>query len=135
MKFITELFFYGYVGLLIVAGAWGVIGARRDQRMLLGLDLQLLSPVSAASVLSQYRFLRAIEFGFGSLSFVFRRQIFTDVVFNRLFLVTMSLGVAARIISLLADGRPHRVFYFFLVTEAIGAALIFVYSRSTLVPQ
>lgn len=132
MKLLTDLFFFGYVGLLIVAGAWGVFGARLDQRLLLGLDLRALEPRTAASVVSQYRFLRAIECGFGLFAFIFRHDIFTVPLFNQLFLATMTLGVVARGVSLLVEGRPRPAFYFFLATEAVGAVLIYAYTRHTL---
>lgn len=132
MKLLTDLFFFGYVGLLIVAGAWGVFGARLDQRLLLGLDLSTLEPRTAASVVSQYRFLRAIECGFGLFAFIFRHAIYTVPLFNQLFLATMTLGVVARVVSLRVEGRPRPVFYFFLATEAVGAVLIFAYTRHTL---
>jgi uncharacterized protein DUF4345 len=132
MKLLTELFFYGYVGLLIVAGGWGVIGARLDHRILFGLDPGILEHRTGASVVSQYRFLRAIECGFGLFALLWRHEIFTVLPFNRLFLATMTLGVVARVISLVMEGRPRPVFYFFLGSEAIGAVLIFMYTRGTL---
>jgi hypothetical protein len=133
MKLLTDLFFFGYAGLLTVAGGWGVLGARRDHRSLLGVDLSALSPRTAASVLSQYRFLRAIEFGFGVFALVFRREIYTELPFNRVFLAAMLLGVLARIVSLVADGKPRGIFYAFLVSEGIGFVLIFIHTRGTLV--
>lgn len=133
MKLLTEIFFFGYVGLLIVAGGWGVLGARLDQRLLFGLDLSALDRPTSASVVSQYRFLRAIEFGFGLFALLWRHEIFTERSFNQLFLATMTLGVVARVISLLLEGRPRPVFYFFMGSEAIGAILIFAYTRGTLV--
>ena len=133
MKLLTEIFFYGYVGLLIVAGGWGVVGARFDHRLLFGFDPGTLPPSADASLVSQYRFLRAIELGFGVFSLVFRSEIFTLWLFNRVFLGGMTLGVVARLVSLVMDGRPRAIFYFFLVSEAIGAALLFFYTRNALV--
>ena len=100
MKWLSNIFFYGYVFLLIVAGAWGAcFAAQLDHNVLFNLDVQTLAPKTAASLLSQYRFLRAIEFGFGIFAFLFRREIFSNPKFNRVFLATMLLGVVARIIS------------------------------------
>lgn len=132
MKFFTYLLFYGYVILLVLAGAWGVFFAAFDQRLLFHLDVPALAPLTAASLVSQYRFLRAMEFGFGMFSIIYRRQIFTVRAFNRLFLATMTFGVAARILSLVLDGRPLPVFYFFLGTELAGVVFIYAYSRHTL---
>ena len=132
MKFLAYLLFYGYVILLIVAGAWGVFFARFDHRLLFQLDVHTLMPVTAASLVSQYRFLRALEFGFGMFSILYRREIFTSRAFNRLFLATMAFGVVARIVSLVLDGPPFPIFYFFLTTEFAGVVFIYTYSRQTL---
>jgi hypothetical protein len=132
MKLLTEIFFYGYVGLLIVAGGWGVLGAKLDHRLLFGLDPGSMERRTGASLISQYRFLRAIECGFGLFALLWRHEIFTERSFNRLFLATMTLGVVARVVSLLLEGRPRPIFYFFLGSEAIGAILIFAYTRGTL---
>lgn len=129
MKLLADLFFYGYTGLLVVAGAWGVFGARWDHRILFGLDLAPLERATAASLVSQYRFLRAIECGFGVFAIMFRSEIYTIRVFNTLFLATMVGGVVARIISRVLDGTPRRVFDFFLASEAAGALVIFLHTR------
>jgi len=132
VKVVTYLLFYGYVILLVVAGAWGVFFGAFDQRLLFRLDVHTLVPITASSLVSQYRFLRAMEFGFGMFSIIYRHQIFTVPAFNRLFLATMTLGVAARIVSLILDGRPLPIFFFFLGTELAGVVSIYVYSRGTL---
>ena len=132
MKFLAYLLFYAYVVTLILAGAWGVFFARLDHRLLFHLDLHTLAPVTAASLVSQYRFLRALEFGFGMFGIIYRREIFTFRTFNCLFLTTMAFGVTARIVSLVLDGRPFSIFYLFLVTEFVGVILIYLYSRRTL---
>ena len=132
MKFLAYLLFYAYVITLILAGVWGVFFARIDHRLLFHLDIHTLAPVTAASLVSQYRFLRAVEFGFGMFSIVYRREIFTLRAFNRLFLATMSFGIVARIVSLILDGQPFWIFYLFLATEFVGVILIYLYSRRTL---
>lgn len=109
-----------------------MFGARIDQRILFGLDLTPLGATTTASLLSQYRFLRAIELGFGLFAIVFRKQIYTIQTFNYLFLFTMSIGVLARVASFVLDGWPRRIFYFFLVFEAVGAAVIFLHTHSLL---
>lgn len=134
LQWLSNIFFYGYVGLLILAGGWGTVFGHLDQELLFNLKTDRLDPIVAASVLSQYRFLRAIEFGFGMISFIFRKDIFAQRVFNKLFLATMLLGVIARVISLVTDGSPNRLFYFFAISELIGVSVIFLYSRTTLEP-
>ena len=132
MRVVTYFFFYTYVGLLILAGAWGVWFATVDTKFLFHMDVKVLEPRSAASVVSQYRFLRAVEFGFGMFAFLFRREIFQRRAFNRLFVGTMAFGVWARVLSLVLDGRPYAAFDFFAGYELVGLILILSYSRRTL---
>ena len=134
MKILSLIFFYGYVGFLVVFGALGVFTARLDHPILFMLQPESLPPKTSASLLSQYRFFRAIECGFGVFAFTCRKAIFNKRFFNRLFLGTMFGGVAARIVSLLLDGSPFPAFYGFLLSELVGGTLIFLYTRTTLEP-
>ena len=132
LKWASYIFFYGYVGTLIVAGVWGVFFARIDMPLLLNVQIDHLPPVTAANLLSQYRFLRAIELGFGLFAFVFREQIYRVQTYNRIFLSVMAFGILARVVAIVLDGSPGLVLYLFAIYEVIGVILIFVYSRSTL---
>ncbi len=135
LKWSAYLFFYGYVLTLIAAGAFGMLLARLDARYVLGLDITQLSPLVVATTLSQYRFLRAIELGFGVFAFTFRNQIFGDQVFNRLFLAIMACGIGSRILGLIFDGIPSSAMLFFLIYELVGIVLIFAYTRVTVRPR
>jgi hypothetical protein len=126
------VFFFVYVALLIVAGAWGIVGARVDMWALLRLHIHDLPDRAAANLLSQYRFLRAIELGFGLFAFTHRRQIYRLRSYNRLFLSVMAAGVAARLLSLALDGRTSWWMYVFLGWELVGVVLIFLTTRSGL---
>lgn len=133
MKFLAYFFFYTYVGLLAVAGVWGAfIGAKIDQEMLFNLNIERLDPTTAANLLTQYRFLRLIEFGFGWFALAFTKEIFTNPKFNRLFLTVMFLGVAARVFSYFVDGPPTGIFYFFTIYELAGVIFIFLYTRKNM---
>ena len=132
MKRLSLVFFHGYVWALILAGGLGVFSATVDHRLLFDLEVRQLPSSTAASLLSQYRFLRAIECGFGIFAFLFRRGIFEKRSLNRLFLGTMFAGVAARVVSLVLDGSPFPIFYGFLVFELVGGTIILVHSRTTL---
>jgi len=133
MKYLSYLLFYSYVLTLVAAGAWGAFGnAALDQRLLFDLDVRLLPPATAASLLSQYRFLRLLEAGFGIFALVFARAIYQKPKFNTLFLSVMGLGVLARGVSWLVDGRPKAVFGFFLLSELVGVVIIFLHTRRTL---
>lgn len=132
LKWGSYIFFYGYVWTLILAGVWGVFFARIDMPLLLNVQIDHLPPSTAANLLSQYRFLRAIELGFGLFAFVFRDQIYRLQTYNRIFLSVMAFGVLARIVAIVLDGSPSLVMYLFAIFEVIGVIVIFVYTRSTL---
>jgi hypothetical protein len=100
--------------------------------LLTGLDLDQVPADAEANLLSQYRFLRAIELGFGVFTLMNRHEIFENVRYNALFLSIMAAGVAARLLSLALDGKPSATMLFFLVTKLGGVIVIFSYSRGTL---
>jgi hypothetical protein len=43
----------------------------------------------------------------------------------------MFSGVLARVVSLVIDGSPSWLFYFFLAYELLGVVVIFLYTRKT----
>ncbi len=126
------VFFFVYVASLIVAGAWGLVGARIDMWALLRLHIHDVPDRTAANLLSQYRFLRAIELGFGVFAFTHWRRIYSVRSYNRLFLSVMAAGVAARLLSLGLDGMPSWWMYLFLGQEMVGVVLIFLATRTRL---
>lgn len=131
MKFLNYTFFYTYVGLVILAGLWGAfIYPSLDFNLLFDMDLNHLPEYTQVNLLSQYRFLRAIELGFGLFAIYFLDEIFGRKKFNRLFLIIMASGILARIASWIFDGTPSGLTLFFLFYEAVGWAIIFIYSRN-----
>lgn len=130
LRRLSLLFFYGYVLAVVAAGAWGMLGARLDFPILMHQQVGHLDPNGARNVLSQYRFLRALELGFGIFALRFRRQIYTERTLNRLFLITMALGIAGRVAGLVIDGVPSPLMVSFLVFEAVGIVLIVADTRS-----
>ena len=56
LRRVSLVFFFAYVASLIGAGAWGMVGARVDMRVLLRLHIHDLPDRTAANLLSQYRF-------------------------------------------------------------------------------
>lgn len=125
------VFFFGYVALLIAAGAWGIVGARVDMHFLLRLDPHTLPARTQANLLGQYRFLRALELGFGLFALRWWRSIYRLRAYNRLFLATMAGGVGARLLSLAADGTPSWWMDVFLAWELVGVVLVFASTRAT----
>jgi hypothetical protein len=120
------------VGLILLAGFWGAFGyARLDHLWLFDLDPNTLPEGSRINMLSQYRFLRALELGYGLFAVIFTKEIFTQKKFNALFLLIMFSGVLARIVSLIMEGSPSRLFYFFLFYEMTGVVIIYLYTRKT----
>ena len=129
MKLVSYMFFYAYAGVVILAGAWGAfINPHFDYYILFHMDTHLLPDYSRINMMSQYRFLRAIELGFGLFSVIFVRDIFSEKKFNRLFLFIMGSGILARVASIMFDGSPGGLMYFFLIFEVIGWTAIFSYS-------
>jgi len=131
MKFISHFFFYTYIGLIILAGFWGAfIDPVYDFKLLFHADIHTLPDSFRINLLCQYRFLRAIELGFGLFSVSFGKEIFSVVKYNRLFLIAMSCGILARTFSLFIDGHPLPLAYFFLFYELTGLIFIFFYTRN-----
>ena len=136
MKFLSFFFFYTYIGLVIIAGFWGAfINPYFDFKQLFQLDPFSLQEFSRVNALSQYRFLRALELGFGLFSILFVKKIFSERSFNLLFIIIMGSGVLARIISWQVDGRPSSLFMFFMFYELIGLIFIFIYTINKVAPH
>ena len=74
-----------------------------------------------------------IELGFGLFALRYRHEIFRLRSYNRIFLAAMGCGVAARLLSLPADGLPSVWMYLFLAFELVGLTLIFAYTRPRIV--
>jgi len=130
MKFTAYFFFYGYIGLVMLAGFWGAfLGADFDHQLLFNLDTSSLESDTRTNLLSQYRFLRAIEFGYGLFAILFTKEIFSLKKFNRLYLAIMFAGVLARTVSIVDDGSPSALFYLFLIFEFIGVVVIYLYFK------
>lgn len=131
MKNLSYFFFYTYIGLVVLAGFWGAfIYPSLDFEMMFKLNLSQLTDFERINLLSQYRFLRALELGFGLFSLIFMKDIFTDLKFNRLFLTIMGLGILARLFSWALDGTPSILTMFFMFYEAIAWIVIFIFSNS-----
>lgn len=130
MKYLANVFFYSYIGLVVLAGCWGAFFyPTLDFNLLFHLDLNDLPEFSRVNLLSQYRFLRALELGYGLFSLYFLKDIFSIAKFNKLFLSIMGLGIMARIFSWVMDGSPSSLNIFFLAYEALGWVTIFMYSQ------
>lgn len=133
MKFASYFFFFAYVGLVVIAGFWGAfINPRFDFLWLFHLNTEGLADYARINMISQYRFLRGIELGYGLFALLFFKPIFHEIKFNWLFLLMMGLGTAGRIVSVVADGPPSSLMYFFLFFELVGIVVISLYSFKNL---
>lgn len=122
--------FWGYIGLVCVAGFWGAfINPWFDHRWLFHMNVRDLPNYERVNMLSQYRFLRALELGFGVISVAFVKEIFSLPRYTRLFLFGMGAGILARLTSLVFDGKPSGWMWAFMVYEIIAWMLIFLFMR------
>lgn len=131
MRSASYFFFYTYIGLVVAAGFWGAfINPYFDFRLLFGMDVTGLEDPHRINLLSQYRFLRALELGFGIFALLFKKEIFSSQRFNLLFLTIMASGILARLVSIAVDGVPNYLTLFFMSYELLGWVIIFFYTRS-----
>jgi hypothetical protein len=111
--------FFGYAVTLVAAGAEGALVAR------------FAFPDDAeADLLSNYRFLRALELCFGAVALAYWRRIFAERTPNVLFLSAMAAGVAARLLGLAVDGWPGVFFAAVIAWELVGVVVIFLTTRA-----
>ncbi len=129
MRRVALVLFVGYAATLVVAGLWGALLAQYDFPLILDLELDEIPDDAEATLLSHYRFLRAVEFCFGLFSLVYWRQIFAQRIPNVIFLTTMTAGGVARLFGLAFDGSPSAVVYVVLAWELVGAVVIFFATR------
>jgi hypothetical protein len=113
-----------------VAGFWGAfINPDFDFRLLFDIETYTLPDFQRINVVSQYRFLRAIELGFGIFGLLFVKSIFSVKIFNQLFIFIMGAGILSRIVSIVMDGIPSWLMLFCLGFELVGVVVIYFYSR------
>ncbi len=124
MELITKFFFYLYIITLIVVGFCGLFVAPWELRLVFHVDLNSMSAIDAATLSSQYRFLKGLELGCGCFSWHWRHQIFIAQPFRNSFLIIVWAGVFGRICSLFVEHRPHTLFLIFLILEAITGVLM-----------
>lgn len=131
MKQLSYFFFYTYIGLVLLAGFWGAfIYPRFEFKLMLELDPGSLADHARINLLSQYRFLRALEFGFGLFSIVYVKEIFSIRSFNVLFLIIMTSGILARVVSWVFDGTPNYFAQFFMFYELLGLIIISMHTTT-----
>jgi hypothetical protein len=124
VSLLARLFFWGYTLMLIGIGASGALIAPWELRTVFDVPLAGFSDSVQATLLNQYRFLKAIELAFGIFCLTYRREIFNRTSAHRVFLAGLFAGVAARLGSWLIDGTPKPVFLLFAALELVTGLLV-----------
>ncbi|MFV9614565.1 MAG: DUF4345 family protein [Gammaproteobacteria bacterium] len=123
------LFQLGYSLMLIGVGVAGIFYAPWELISIFKLDANWLQSSEAVTFLNQYRFLKAVEVGFGLFCLFYRREILDGGISSVLFLSGCMLGIFARSWSWYYDGRPSDMLITFLVLESITFVLVWAYAR------
>jgi len=126
VRLLARLFFWGYALMLVGVGASGALMAPWELRTVFDVPLDGFADPVQATLLNQYRFLKAIELAFGIFCLVYRREIFDRTSAHRVFLAGLFAGVAARLGSWLIDGTPKPVFLLFAALELVTGLLVWL---------
>ncbi len=132
MRVLSLILFTGWAGALLLLGGAGLFTGAWELRSIFHIDLANLDTEGRGNLLNQYRFLKAIEFGFGAFCFMFRDRIFRVPAYNRLFLSIVFLGATARALSIALEGRPHWAFVGITVLEFLTGVVILIHTRHTM---
>lgn len=101
-----------YGGMLLAVGLAGIFVAP--------WELDVIFSVNAdATLLNQYRFLKAVEMGAGLFCLVYSKDILQRGRHATVFLALVAGGVFARSYAWLVDGRPAGMFLVFLLLEVL----------------
>lgn len=124
LRLLGLISFWSYLASLLVLGLFGLLAPGLELRTLYDVHLDSLGPEAQATVLHQYRFLKAFVLGIAAFAWIFRRQIFEQTLYKGLFLGVLFGAAGARLLSLLVDGDPHRLLVSFAVSELVFGILI-----------
>ncbi len=130
IRWLASVFQLGYSLMLLFVGIAGVLTASWELSTIFGVSSQGSLPEHGATFLSQYRFLKSLEFSAGIFGLVWRKAILAGNPPVLMFLVIVGAGVTARTVSWIFDGQPSWPFIAFLVLEAITFVLIVLNLRS-----
>ncbi len=107
----------GYGVWLVIIGASGIVGAPWELATVFGIDPSAWPLAVRPTMLDQYRYLNSLELGAGVFCLVYRSAILAGERAALVFLAFVGMGICARIVSWLADGRPAGAFVIFMVLE------------------
>jgi len=124
LRLLGLISFWSYLASLVVLGLFGLLAPGLELGTLYDLRLDSLDPEAQATLLHQYRFLKVFVLGIAAFAWIFRRQIFEQTLYKGLFLAVLFGAAGARLLSLLADGEPHRLLISFTASEFVFGILI-----------
>jgi NADH:ubiquinone oxidoreductase subunit K len=123
---LATLFQLVYALFLMAVGAVGMFYTAWELPALYGLD-----PAAAAdpaTFLSQYHFLKAVEFGLGLFGVLMRREILAGGVETLIFQGAVLAGIVARGWAWFSHGAPSTMFIAFLVIEVLTFVFIWLHT-------
>lgn len=123
MRRLAQVFFWGYTAMLLGVGFSGMFIARWELTTVFSLPL-VKGTVLTATLSSQYRFLKAMEFTFGLFCATHFREIFRPGPEHNLFLTGVFAGVIARLLGWGLDGTPQIAFVIFAGLELVTGLLV-----------
>lgn len=126
MVALARLFFWGYALMLVGVGASGMLVAGWELPTVFAVNLDAMPQLQRATLLNQYRFLKALELAFGLFCLAYRHEIFTRSLALCVFIAGLSAGVSARLGSWIADGMPEPMFIAFMVLELVTGVLVWL---------
>lgn len=115
--------------MFILSGLLSLLFAQWEIKPFLGIDFTNAEDISVNNFYNQYRFLRAVELGFGLFCLYLKEEIFINTKINRIYLFTLAAIPSSRLISILTDGIPDKSFIILMLLEYSAFFLLFLYSK------
>ncbi|MEO9824868.1 MAG: DUF4345 family protein [Paracoccaceae bacterium] len=121
-----------YALFLIGVGTLGLFYLQWELELFYGLSQEDFTGPDGATLLNQFRFLKAIELAFGIFCLVYRRDILSAGLPCTIFLTGLALGAFARGASWIFDGTPHTSFIWYFIAEVVIFVVVWMNSRRVL---
>lgn len=119
-----------YALFLVAVGAFGIFFLDWEVATFYGLHDPDFEGVAGATLRNQFRFLKAIELGFGLFGLFYRREIMAGGLAASVFLIGVALGAFARALSWWLDGTPAMAFQIFLWLELLVLVTLWLHVRA-----
>lgn len=129
MRTLTLLLVLGYAATCVCAGLFGIFLPHLEMARLYHLSPAQVPGLDAADLLSQFRFLKAMELGAGLFMFARLGAIMEGGPERRLFAFIVAAGILARLLAWAIDGPPSLLFAGFLAAEFLVLAAVLAEGR------